>query len=193
MIGRSMGETSSMDVGPLIDRVLDGDRDAFESLYAAHAGRCKAYFLRSGFAPADADDLTQETFLRVVRSLSSFDSEKGSFRAWLATITRNLARNRWAGRAQPDSFDPELAEAMLLDEHNPAEPAEHREQMDALDECVTQLPTMLAVLIRLRYVEGKTTRAMSDATGMPESTVRKRLDEARSALALCLERKGIQP
>jgi RNA polymerase sigma-70 factor (ECF subfamily) len=128
-----------------------------------------------------------------VRSLPSFDPAKGSFRAWLATIARNLARNRWAGRAQPDSFDPDLAEVMLLDEHNPSVPAERREQLSALDDCVAQLPTMLAVLVRLRYVEGKTTRAMSDATGMPESTVRKRLDEARSALARCLEQKGIEP
>ena len=55
-----------------------GDSAAAEALYRRHAGRVAGFLLRSGFARPDADDLTQETFLRAMRSLRTFDADKGS-------------------------------------------------------------------------------------------------------------------
>ena len=153
--------------------------------------RIAAYFRRSGFRQADADDLLQETFLRVCRSLHTFDAGRGAFGVWLATIARNVARKAWGRRREPDSFDPEIAEDVLAGPDNPGHDAAQREEVDALRDCVEQLPEGLRRIVRLRYVEARTTRGVSGATGIPEATVRLRLSEARQKLEQCLRLKGV--
>lgn len=176
----------------LIERILLlNDRAAFETLYARHAGRVKAYLLRSGFRTPRADDLTQDVFLRVYRSLETFDGDKGRFSTWLGTIARNVARKQWAARGDEESLDPELAERVLGGENDPSAWASAEEELAAVGECVERLSGTLKRIVQLRYVEARTTRAIGEALDMPESTVRKRLDEARQAVGRCLAEKGI--
>jgi len=163
----------------------------FESLHAAHAGRIRAYFLRSGFPDSDADDLTQETFIRAFKSIRTFDPDRGSFRTWLAAIARNVARKRWGQRAAPDHFDPEIAEDVFAAPDNRTGSAEAREEIDALSECIDALPANLARVVHLRYVQAMTTRGVAAETGIPEATVRLRLSEALALLEGCLRAKGV--
>ncbi len=182
-----------MDAGDseLVLRCLWGDRAAFDPLYRAHAGRVKTYFLRCGFPEAFADDLTQDVFVRVLKSLHTFNPARGTFRQWLAAVTRNVARRRWERRADPESFDPELAEETLATYDNPGAASEEGERMNALGECVRALPPDLARLVRLRYVEGRTTRGIAAAVRMAEATVRLRLAEATDMLRRCMKSKGL--
>ena len=175
----------------LIERCRKRDVKAYETLYHAHAGRVAAYFLRSGFAHADADDLTQETFVRAFRSLATFDAQKGTFRRWLAEIARNVARSQWGRRKQAELFDAELAEEMLLATENPSEAPEAREELAAVGDCVGRLPEELWQIVRLRYVVGRTLRGVAASANMPEATVRLRLQEALALLARCLKQKGV--
>lgn len=175
----------------LVARCLSGDDSAFDALYTTHAGRVKIYFLRSGFAPASADDLTQETFIRVARSMGTFDARRGNFRTWLTAIARNIARKQWSRRVQPENFDPEMAEEMIAGTDNPAMTSQANEELDGVRHCVEQLPDELRHIVRLRYVDGMTTRGIGEAIKMPEATVRLRLDEARSAVERCLRSKGV--
>jgi RNA polymerase sigma-70 factor (ECF subfamily) len=172
-------------------RCRAGDEEAFRALYDAHAGRVKAYFLRAGFAPADADDLTQQVFLRVFRSIHTYDPARGSVTPWLGAIARNVARKVWARRPEPEHVDPELAEAMFAAGPNPSDPAELHEELDALAVCIEALPVELARLIHLRYVQARTTRGMAALTGMPEATVRLHLKKAARLLEQCLDAKGV--
>jgi len=181
---------SENDQRQLISGCLSGQETACRSLYAAHGGRVKAYFLRSGFDHADADDLTQETFLRAFRSLGTFDNRRGHFGGWLAAVARNVARKHWRRRGETD-IDPALAEEMFASAVNPAADAARREETDAVNECIAQLPEELARIVRLRYVDGLTTRGLAGATGMAESTVRLRLTEAMAMLHRCLKAKGL--
>jgi RNA polymerase sigma-70 factor (ECF subfamily) len=174
----------------LIASCLARDGQAQGRLYDRHGPRVRAYFLRSGFSPADADDLCQETFMRVFASLHTFDVRRGSLGGWLTTIAKNVARRRWRKRAS-EHFDPELAEQTLEASLDQAETPEAREELDAIDDCVRLLPGDLGRLIRLRYVEARTTRGLAEATGLPESTVRLRLAQARAMIQKCLEHKGI--
>lgn len=174
----------------IIDRGLLGDEAALESLYAAHAGRVKAYLLRCGFSPTDADDLTQETFLRVFRSLATFDPRRGGLRTWIGAIARNVARKRWSSRPDWDLYDPELAEQMFATDDVPADSPAAREEFQAVRACVEALPPELGNVIRLRYEDGRTTRSIASAVGMPEATVRSRLGEARRMIERCLKDKG---
>ncbi len=174
----------------LVARCLAGETNAFEALYTTHAGRVKGYFLRSGFTDGDAEDLTQQAFVRAYKSLRTFDAERGSFRTWLGAITRNVARRQWRKAPGADLLDPELAEVMFADDRSPHTDTEAREALGALDSCLGRLETDLSTMVQLRYVEGLTTRGMAERTGMPESTVRLRLGQAFEHLRRCMESKG---
>jgi RNA polymerase sigma-70 factor (ECF subfamily) len=176
----------------LIGRCAAGDRRAFDALYAAHAGRVRAYLRRQGFAAADVDDLGQETFVRVFKSLATFDAARGTFRQWLGAVARNVARRHWQRRAAPQSFDPELADELFAADEPPGTSAAEREHLAAVTACVGELPRAAAALVRLRYVEGRTTRAIAEAVGLPEATVRLRLKEALAALAAHLRARGVE-
>lgn len=175
----------------LISQCLSGDAEAFESLYNAHAGRVVGYLLRCGFAHPDAQDLTQETFIRVFKSLGTFDSRRGSFSTWLSMIVRNVARRKWSQRKHGDNYDPELAEEMFAGPGNPHLTAEKREELAAVNRCVSELPDELGKLVEMRYVQGLTTRAIAAQSQLPEATVRMKLDQARGQVARCLRTKGI--
>jgi RNA polymerase sigma-70 factor (ECF subfamily) len=179
-----------------IRQCLSGEQSAMAALYASHAPAVAAYFLRSGFGRADAEDLTQETFIRAFKSLRTYDASRGEFRTWLTAIARNVARRHWQRRPSPDDFDPALAEDVLTDsslQGNPGPSVQAAEELDAVRDCVANLEAAspeLAAIVRLRYVDGRSTRGIAVAAGLPESTVRLRLDEARKLLAKCLKGKG---
>jgi RNA polymerase sigma-70 factor (ECF subfamily) len=175
----------------LMQRCRAGDEAAFDALHAAHAGRVTAYLRRSGFGPADADDLGQEVFVRVLRSLETFDPARGSLAQWLGAIARNVARRHWQRRRDAQNFDPELAEEMFPSDDRPGDAPEAREQLELVRQCVAALPPGLARVVRLRYVEGRTTRGVALAMTMPEATVRARLKEALSLLEQGLKARGV--
>ena len=175
-----------------IDGALAGNPAACGALYDANARWVTVYFLRCGFAVADAYDLVQETFMRAFRSLETFDPARGPFRPWLAAIARNAARRRWSARPRPENFDPELAEKVLTSpDAGPAGEAGRREEIDAVRQCVRTLPEDLQRVVRLRYVDGQTTRGIAAETRIAEATVRLRIEEARRRIEKCLRGKGV--
>jgi len=174
----------------LVDRALGGEEAAAQTIYTAHAGRVKAYFLRSGFGRSDADDLTQEVFFRAFKSLGTFQPQRGALRQWLGAIARNVARRHFSRRTDPESFDPELAEEMFAGGDNPGAGAAAREEFEAVRACVAALPAELGQIVRLRYVEARTTRGIAAVTLVPEATVRLRLKQAMELLARCLKDRG---
>ena len=74
----------------LVERCLAGDGDAWEDLVRLHTRRVYTICYRFTGSHADAQDLTQDVFLRVFKSLASFRSATGSFSVWLTRVTRNL-------------------------------------------------------------------------------------------------------
>ncbi|MGC9454219.1 MAG: RNA polymerase sigma factor [Phycisphaerae bacterium] len=128
--------------------------------------------------------------MRAMRSLGTYDASRGSFGGWLAAIARNVARKQWRRREPPANFDPSMAEQVLYAPADGAGEPESREETAAVADCVAALPEELARLVRLRYVEGRTTRGVAAALGLAESTVRQRLAEAHGLLRRCLKGKG---
>lgn len=175
----------------LVSACLNGDRSAFDGIYAAHAGRVKAFLLRSGFVDADSDDLTQEVFVRAHKSLKTFDAQRGAFRTWLGTITRNVARRHWARRVYAQDFDLTQAEEMFATHDNPGHSAQAAEEARFLREFVAALPADLRELVHLRYVEARTTRSIAEIAQTPEATVRLRLKEALAMLESGMRSKGL--
>ena len=176
----------------LVVACVAGEEDARERLYARHAGCVMAYLLRSGFVRSDADDLLQETFLNAFRSLGTFDPQRGSFRAWVGAIARNVARRQWARRREAERYAPELAEEMLPGDSESADAPQANEEMELLRAGIRSLPGELRRVLELRYVESLTTRSIAKATDLPESTVRLRLEEAYELLQARLRKAGVQ-
>jgi RNA polymerase sigma-70 factor, ECF subfamily len=117
----SIGQAAVDDAGPgpdepeLLRGASSGSREALEELCRRNWRPVYRTFARLGFSPAEAEDLTQEVFLRAIRSLSRFENRGVPFRAYLLQIARNLARDRWrAGSRSPlptaDLPDQPLAE-----------------------------------------------------------------------------------
>jgi RNA polymerase sigma-70 factor (ECF subfamily) len=172
-------------------RVAAGDQVSCDRLYAEQVGRVRTYLRRCGFSPADVDDLSQEAFLRAFKSIRTFDASRGTPVQWLAGIVHNVARRQWARRSGLVTYDPELIDVVLADHTAENSAPETREELAALRQCIEVLASELARIVRLRYVDGRTTRGIADAEHLPEATVRLRLDEAKAVLERCLKSKGV--
>ena len=106
---RTGEEGSGAEVRRLVERAQAGDRDALEELYRTHFDRIYGYLRVSVGSPHDAEDLTNQTFIRMLESLDRFVWRKVPFSAWLFRIAHNLAMDHFrAGRRwQPESDVPE--------------------------------------------------------------------------------------
>jgi RNA polymerase sigma-70 factor, ECF subfamily len=109
----------AVDVRELVVRAQAGDREALEELYLLHFDRVFSYLQMTVGNRHDAEDLTNQTFVRMLESIERFEWRKAPFSAWLFRIAHNLAidhfrsRRRW----QPEEEPPEPADA----EHRSAE------------------------------------------------------------------------
>ena len=101
-----------------------------------------------------------------------------------------MARRRWSRRNGPENFDPELAEEIFTSRIGVVDQVQVNEEVQAVRDCVADLPSELQQILRLLYVEGRTKRGISAAMSIPEATVRLRLKGAYAALQRCLKAKG---
>src|SRR5579883_3317325 len=91
LLGAQKADTSVFDAdAALVDRCLAGDDSAWEELVRVHTRRVYSICYRFTNREGDAQDLTQDVFLRVFKSLRSFRSGEGAFAVWLTRLTRNL-------------------------------------------------------------------------------------------------------
>ena len=102
-------ESETKRVRALVDRAKQGDRDALEELYLIHFDRIYSYLHVSVGNRHDAEDLTTQTFLKMLESIGKFRWQSAPFSAWLFRIAHNLAMDhfRAARRWQPEEEVPE--------------------------------------------------------------------------------------
>jgi RNA polymerase sigma-70 factor, ECF subfamily len=102
----STGHGADVDLRLLVTRAQAGDRGALEELYLLHFNRVYGYLYVTVNNQHDAEDLTTQTFLRMLESIGRFRWQSAPFSAWLLRIAHNLAvdhfRARWRTRAEPD-------------------------------------------------------------------------------------------
>jgi RNA polymerase sigma-70 factor (ECF subfamily) len=105
----SRKETENQRVRGLVDRAQQGDRDALEELYLIHFDRIYSYLHVSVGNRHDAEDLTTQTFLKMLESIGKFRWQSAPFSAWLFRIAHNLAMDhfRASKRWQPEEEVPE--------------------------------------------------------------------------------------
>ncbi|HEX4422717.1 MAG TPA: sigma-70 family RNA polymerase sigma factor [Kofleriaceae bacterium] len=188
------------DEDPDLDRARQGDREAFGRLVRRHQRRVYAAALHILGNHSDADDATQEAFVRAYRGLATFDG-RADFFTWLYRITVNTALNalrsgkRGAALSQRGGAEaahvggrPEaLGQAAISPEQQAVRTGEVTRVLDA----VAQLSPALRVTIVLATIEELPHKQIAEILEVPEGTVAWRINEARRLLKLRLS--AIEP
>jgi RNA polymerase sigma-70 factor (ECF subfamily) len=161
----------------LMARLQAGDERALEQLMQRYQGPLYGFLSRR--VGSSADDVFQETWIRIVRARESFDTER-RFAAWLYQIANNLCRDRYrrvdAMRRAVDAFQVE-DETLRAAPAGPALP-----DRDVMRERVLALPDRLREVLVLRYYEDLGEEEMSQVLGVPRGTIKSRLHAAVKAL-----------
>jgi RNA polymerase sigma-70 factor (ECF subfamily) len=165
----------------LVERANDGDLGCFELLVERH--RDVVFRVASRVVgPEDANDVSQDSFLRAFNSLGGFSGE-GSFRSWLLQITHNAALSHLA-RRRPEPVDPEALEDDVVSPEpgSPAAALELHERTARLEGKIRLLRMEHRSVLVLRDVEGLSYEEIVVATGTPLGSVKGRLNRARTEL-----------
>ncbi len=176
--------------GELIDRVVTGDRDAFETLYDRYFPRVFAFLQKRLNNRADTEETAQEVFINVFSSLESFRGE-APFGAWVLGVSRRTLANRFKKRRHRTvSIDSEEGRE-YANEHNPAAPRsvtpleayECMERIDQLNAAATEsLSTEQLLLFEMHHLRHKTIQQIAQDLNRSEDAVKSTLYRARKLL-----------
>jgi RNA polymerase sigma-70 factor, ECF subfamily len=161
-----------------IDRVLAGDREAFREIIARHDAAVCATIRALSHRATEWEDLSQEVFLSAYRRLDTFDAVRGTMRAWLLAIARNLCRND-VRRSRHVSID-RLEEPS--DNQTPLRIASERETFELLDGALAALSDEQRLAFVLIDMQGLTYEEAAAIAETPIGTIRSRLSRAREWL-----------
>ena len=173
---------AAADVRRLVELAKAGNRRAFERLYLIHFERIYTYLQLSVGNRYDAEDLTDQTFIRMLESIDRFVWRQVPFSAWLFRIAHNLAMDHFrAGRRwQPEKELPESPEARELSAEDEAFQTFGRENMVAMIEDLS--PDQRQVLI-LRFVFDFSNREIATILGKTEGAIKALQHRALGTLA----------
>lgn len=191
------GRATALDADAiLVDRCLEGQDAAWEDLVKQHTRRVYAICLRFTGRDSEAQDLTQEVFLRVFKSLRSYRAGEGSFTVWLGRLTRNLLIDHYRRsklERATDSIDDQVtvleektalygrADAMLAG----------REASQMLQSALQKLSPELRETVILRDLEELEYKEIAQILDVPEGTVKSRLNRGRAELARVLRQRRV--
>jgi len=178
----------------LVDRLQQGDQSAFEELVVCYWGRIYSAVNRLLRNTQDAEEVTQDTFIRVHRGLATFRGES-TFFTWLYKITINLAHTRWSywwrrRRHQTISFDQPvgsedgatLAEIYPAEHATPDEVAVTQEFVDRVAQCLEKLSPKYRQILILRNVYYLAYSDIAMILGVNINTAKSRISRARESL-----------
>ena len=177
----------------LVERCLTGDDGAWEELVRLHTRRVYGICYRFTGRDSEAQDLTQDVFMRVFRALGGFRSTEGSFTTWLTRLTRNLLIDhyrRTRNERITDSMEEQLprVEQVATGIGRPDAALAGREASELLQGALAKLSPDLRETIILRDLQELEYREIAQVLGIPEGTVKSRLNRGRAELARLLKR-----
>jgi RNA polymerase sigma-70 factor (ECF subfamily) len=183
----------------LVDRARSGDAGAFGQLVKRHQQRIQRLAVHMLRDRAEAEDVTQETFIRAYRALDRFDGRSEPY-TWFYRITINLSLNRIrarkTARTTHDTDDPRL-DGVLIDKKpatsDPSASAQRQQLYDALAKGVDQLSDTLRTTLILVCIDGRSHEEVAAILGAPEGTIAWRIHEARRKLKEFMEARGFDP
>lgn len=181
----------------LVSRCLRGDEAAWEELVRVHTRRVYGLCYRFTNSGQEAQDLTQEVFLRVFRTLRTFHSSEGSFGTWLARVTRNLLIDHYRRTRQERVTDSIEEQLPMLEEEGGAASARPdqmvagREASEILQANLQKLSPDLREAVILRDLQEMEYREIAEVLQIPEGTVKSRINRGRAELARLLRKQKL--
>jgi RNA polymerase sigma-70 factor, ECF subfamily len=184
----------------LVRRCIAGDAAAWEEIVQRYQRRIYNICYRFAGSGDDAQDLTQEVFIKMYRTLQSYDLGRGAFMTWVTTITRNLLVDHFRKSKQDrmtdsiDSASSEHEDAMPLSEqlHDTALTPDARAQSVEIKETVHKALQKLSPDLReaviLRDLQDMDYKEIATVLKVPEGTVKSRINRGRAELARLLQR-----
>ena len=181
----------------LVDRCLAGDDLAWDEMVRMHTKRVYGLCYRFTNSTTEAQDLTQEVFLRIFKSVKSFRAEEGNFTTWLSRLTRNLLIDHYRRTRQDRSTDSIEGQLPVLEEKltataRPDGLVAGREAREQLQSALQRLSPELRETLILRDLEELEYREIADILKIPEGTVKSRLNRARAELARALRKDSLR-
>jgi RNA polymerase sigma-70 factor, ECF subfamily len=184
----------------LVRRCVAGDVVAWEEIVQRYNRRIYNICYRFAGSGDDAQDLTQEVFIKMFRTLNSYDVERGAFMTWVTTITRNLLVDHFRKSKQDrateslDTTPSEHEDAMPLSEkiEDKAPGADmsvqSRETRELVHNALQKLSPELREAVILRDLQDMDYKDIATVLKVPEGTVKSRINRGRAELARLLQR-----
>lgn len=158
----------------LIKKCQRGERQAFDSLIRLYYDYVFGFLLKTAADETLCEDLTQETFLKMIKNIEKFRPEGAAFGTWLITIAKNCYIDHLRKNRIPFEDVSELPIQSGEDIENRVEQRLRYEELLAAAEL---LPPEQSVAIRLKYAEGLTLQEIADRFGVQPKTVKSRIHE----------------
>lgn len=176
----------------LIERIVAGDKRAFEALFGTYGERVFRYAFRIVHDAAIAEEVANDVMLQVWNSASEFAS-RSKVSTWILGITRHVALNA-IRRKQVTTVDidatPEPADASASDV--PAHEHDRAVLKTSLKRALTKLSPDHREVIELTFFQGLNYQEIAQVVGCPENTVKTRMFHAKKQLRTTLQRSGLE-
>jgi RNA polymerase sigma-70 factor (ECF subfamily) len=181
----------------LVQQCLQGDGPAWERLVQLHSRRIFNICYRFTSSRHEAEDLTQEVFLRVYRTLGSYRSEQGSCATWMTSVTRNLLIDHYR-RTKRDRITDSMDDAPQVEHkvapgRRPDQAALDTELGEQVQRALEKISPELREAVILRDLQGLDYAEIQRVLEVPEGTVKSRISRGRIELAKHLEVMGLRP
>lgn len=184
---------NEMDAGEqeLIERIKGGEQLAFRELVVRYQGMVFSVALRLLGSVETAEDVVQETFIRVWQHFSKYDSGR-SIRIWIYTIATRICLDMIKKDVKTERMPEANARCLqtLAEEQNPHHVLENREIAEAVTSLTSQLSPKQRIVFALIYLEGLTPAEVEDITGMDAGRIKRNLYAAKEKIKEQLKRMG---
>lgn len=173
----------------LLSRIADGDRHAFAVLVRRHGERVRGLALAFTGRAADADDITQDVYLRLWRQPLAWRPGSARFTTWLHRVVANRCLDH-ARRQRLRAWLPFAEAANEIDDPSPSALATlaDRDHLAAVWRALQQLPDKQRIALLLASQQAQTTAEIAQALGISEGAVEQRLVRARRTLRTLIDR-----
>jgi len=184
----------------LVRQCIAGEQQAWAQLVASQHRRIYGICYRFTNSACDAEDLTQDVFIKVYKNLNSFDLQKGSFQTWMTTLARNLLVDHFR-RTRLDRASDSLDASLGSDDDGPTigdrlmdsgisqdKHVAGLELKATIQDALKQLSPELREAVILRDLEDMDYKEIAQVLRIPEGTVKSRISRGRGELARLLQR-----
>ncbi len=188
-----MADTSETpdSIDAVIQRCLAGDQDAWAQIVRQHWRKVFNIAYKFTGKHDEAEDLTQDVFLKIFKSLNTFD-RRANFQTWLVSVSRNLCIDHYRSvRKERETIDRDVDAGELTPASSTKSPfaaLEQRDRVELLKKALDQLPPTLRSAVLLRDIQELSYQEIADRLHLPEGTVKSRINRGRTELARQIRR-----